>query len=243
MISLIVPCYNEEGNVKLFSEEFFPVIEKLSKEFREEFEYVFIDDGSTDNTLESLKNLTKGLQHVKIIPHGRNRGLGAAIKTGIAHAEGDLLVCMDADLTYKPEYIADLIKSFRETQSDCISASPYLRSGDIRDVAAHRLFLSRLINLIYSILLGENVTVLSGIFRLYKREILRELKLESDNFDINAEILAKLIINKKKIQEIPVPLYKRRYGYSKINIRKEILNNLRLLLKIIKMKYFYQQWK
>jgi len=71
---------------------------------------------------------------------------------------------------------------------------------------------------------------------------LKDLNIVSNNFEINAEILSKLIINGKTIVEVPVPLYKRRYGYSKINVKKEIINNLKLIAKIIKVKYFRTAW-
>jgi len=242
MISLIIPLFNEEENLKLYPEELFPVVNNISKKYNIKFEYVFIDDGSSDNTLREIKNLTQDLKFYKIIHHDKNQGMGAAIKTGIKNSSGDCIICMDADLTFRPENIENLLIEFFKTNADCVSGSPYLEKDDLVDVDSYRLFLSKSINLLYRILLRKKITSISPIFRLYKMSALKDLNIVSNNFEINAEILSKLIINGKTIVEVPVPLYKRRYGYSKINVKKEIINNLKLIAKIIKVKYFRTAW-
>lgn len=242
MISLIIPLFNEEENINLYREDLFPIVKKISEKYNVEFEYIFVDDGSSDNTRGMLENVSYDLKNWKLISHDRNRGLGAAIKTGIENSNGDCIICMDADLTFRPENIEDLLIKFVKTNADCISGSPYLEKEHIMDIEPHRLFLSKSINLIYRILLGKRITAISPIFRLYKKSVFRDMELKSNNFEINAEILSKLIINGKTVEEIPVPLYKRRYGYSKINVKKEIINNILLIGKIVKVKYFHGSW-
>lgn len=242
MISLVIPLYNEEDNVLIYPEELFPVVERLSKECDEQFEYIFVDDGSVDNTFNNLKALSHDFKGVKLVSHGENRGLGAAMKTGLMNTKGDFIIFIDADLTFRPENIKDLIIGYRISHADCVSGSPYIHEGHMKDVALHRLLISKTINGIYRLLLGENVTSISPIFRLYKSDSIKNLSITSNNFEINAEILAKLLINGKKVQEIPVPLYQRRYGVSKIQIKKEIINNIRLIYKIFKVKYLQKSW-
>lgn len=243
MISLIIPLYNEEENVLVYEKELFPIIDQISKEFDEEFEYLFIDDGSTDNTRDFLEKISQHPPKVKIISHGINKGLGAAMKTGIQNADGELIIFLDADLTFRPEYIRNLISGYRMSDADCVSGSPYIHEDHLKSVAFHRLLISKTINEIYRLILGEPITSISPIFRLYKASSIKNIVIVSNNFEINAEILAKLLISGKKVHEVPVPLYKRRYGVSKINIRKEVVNNLKLIFKIIKVRYFHNKWE
>ena len=80
--------------------------------------------------------------------------------------------------------------------------------------------MSKSVNFLYRILLGSQITCVSPVFRLYRRDVLETLNITSNNFEINAEIISKLIINGKTVMEVPVPLLKRKFGESKINIRK-----------------------
>jgi len=243
VISLIIPLYNEEENVLLYERELFPTIASISIDCGEKFEYIFIDDGSTDRTRDLLEKIMRDLPDALLITHGRNKGLGAALRTGIQNAKGELMIILDADLTFRPENIKDLLTGYRKSDADCVSGSPYLNEDHLKNVAIHRLVISKTINGIYRLLLGKNITSISPIFRLYRRSSLENISLVSDNFEINAEILAKLLISGKKVYEVPVPLYQRKFGVSKINIWKEMLNNISLIGKIIGVKYFNKNWE
>jgi dolichol-phosphate mannosyltransferase len=243
MISIIIPLFNERDNVIQYSSDLFPVIDEIARQCREPFEYVMVDDGSRDDTLTQLKSVAQGRQDVIILHHEANAGMGNAIKTGIAHAHGDLIVTMDSDLTFRPCDVKDLVVAYRKTGADCVSGSPYLQDGLMEEVSPLRLFLSRSVNFLYRLLLRGNISCVSPIFRLYKREIFDTLTITSQNFEINAEIISKLIINKKHVVEVPVPLLKRKRGSSKINIRKEMKNYLCLLYKIFRTKYLHLEWQ
>jgi len=113
----------------------------------------------------------------------------------------------------------------------------------LEEVTPLRFFLSASVNFLYRLLLGKKITSVSPIFRLYKREELEKITISSSNFEINAEIISKFIIAKKNVVEVPVPLLRRKYGYSKINIRKEIKNNIIILFKIFRTKYLHSEWE
>ena len=201
-----------------------------------------MDDGSKDDTLKQLQKTTENRSDVNILEHVINRGMGNAIKTGLASCIGDLVITMDADLTFRPVDIAVLVRKYRETNADCISGSPYLEKGLMEEVTPLRLLMSKSVNFMYRLLLGNKITCVSPIFRLYKRSVLNELDITSSNYEINAEILSKLILRGKSVVEVPVPLLKRKYGVSKINVLKEIKNNFLLLYKIMMTKYFNKDW-
>jgi glycosyltransferase involved in cell wall biosynthesis len=174
-----------------------------------------------------------------LVKHGVNRGLGCAVKTGVENARGDVIIILDADFTFHPSHIPELYNAYLATGYDCIIGSHFGKGGKTEGVPFHRLLLSKAINLLYSIIIGKKVSSISSIFRLYRAEKLKEITIETSGFDINAEILFKLIQRKAKIMEVPVVLTTRKYGESKIRISKEISNNLKLLNKVLlwRMKY------
>lgn len=243
MISILFPLYNERDNIIHYNTDLFPIIDDIAQKTGERFEFVFIDDGSQDDTVEQIRDIARMRSDVKVLIHQKNSGMGTAIMTGLGSSHGDLIITMDADLTFRPVDVLKLIERYRETDADCISGSPYLEKGLMEEVTPFRLLMSKSVNFLYRILLGSEITCVSPIFRLYRRSVLTGMNISSRNFEINAEIISKLIIGGKKVVEIPVPLLKRKYGESKINVKKEIRNYILLLYKIFKTKYLHQQWK
>lgn len=243
MISILFPLYNERDNIIHYNTDLFPIIDDIALKTGERFEFIFIDDGSQDDTVEKIREITRSRSDVKILIHQKNSGMGTAIKTGIGSSQGELIITMDADLTFRPVDVLKLIEKYRETDADCISGSPYLMKGLMEEVTPFRLFMSKSVNFLYRMLLGSEITCVSPIFRLYRRNVFNWLTISSRNFEINAEIISKLLINGKKVVEIPVPLLKRKYGNSKINFKKEIKNYILLLFKIFKTKYLRHEWK
>ncbi len=243
MISIIFPLYNERENVIHYQADLFPIIDGIAKKTGERFEFVFVDDGSRDDTVEQVKALARNRPDIRLLVHQKNSGMGTAIKTGLGSSLGELIITMDADLTFRPADVEKLIIKYRETNADCISGSPYLEKGLMEEVTPFRLLMSQSVNLLYRVLLRSRITCVSPIFRLYRRSTLMEMNISSKNFEINAEIISKLLIGGKKVAEVPVPLLKRKYGESKINVKKEIKNYLLLLYRIFKTKYLHREWK
>ena len=244
MISIIIPLFNEAENARLYPERLFPVAGPIMERYSETCEYILVDDGSRDTTLDELNKLKERQKNVVVVPHGVNKGMGVAVRTGLAHSKGELVIMMDSDLTYRPEDIEKLLAAYRETGADCISASPYRGMDLANEISSpFRLFISKSVNFLYRVLLQDDLTCVSAIFRLYKKGALDELTLESNNFEICAEIISKLILNGKSVHEIGVKVYKREFGESKLNVKKEVVNNLRILSKIFKAKYLRRKWQ
>lgn len=242
MISIVIPLYNERENVLTYKDELFPEIDRIAAVTGECFQYILIDDGSQDDTYPLLQNLASERADVIALTNGKNKGMGAAIKHGLRHCEGDLIITMDSDLTFRPEDVRGLIDAYRRSHPACVSGSPYLERGLMEEVPFFRYLLSKTVNSLYRVLLGANITCVSPIFRLYEKNALDGMRIRSDNFEINAEILAKLILNGKSVVEIPVKLHTRRHGESKIDVKKEIKNHIRLLTKISKIRILKGNW-
>lgn len=228
MISFIFPAFNEAENLKRFPQEVIPVFNALG----EEYEILIIDDGSSDDTAQVAAALPAP---VKLIRHEKNMGMGAAIRTGIQAARGELVVTMDTDLTFAPELVARLLERFKQGDVDVVSGSPKMAGYD-KDIPKYRVAISYLASLIYAAVLGAYVRDVSPIFRLYKREQLLQLPLLTSRFDINAEILFFLIQDHRKIAEVPAPLTQRIHGESKLDYKKEIIRHLRLIWRMLKLR-------
>lgn len=228
MISFIFPAFNEAENLKRFPQEVIPVFNALG----EEYEILIIDDGSSDDTAQVAAALPAP---VKLIRHEKNMGMGAAIRTGIKAARGELIVTMDTDLTFAPALVSRLLERFKQGDVDVVSGSPKMAGYD-KDIPKYRVAISYLASLIYAAVLGAYVRDVSPIFRLYKREQLLQLPLLASRFDINAEILFFLIQDHRKIAEVPAPLTQRIHGESKLDYKKEIIRHLRLIWRMLKLR-------
>ena len=126
-ISIVVSCYNEEKAIPLFYEE----VEKNIKEFKDiEFEYIFVNDGSNDNTLEVIKDLRKKDNKVKYVSFSRNFGKESAMYAGLEHATGDFVTLMDADLQDPPYLLEEMYKSITEEGYDAVGTRRTTRKGE-----------------------------------------------------------------------------------------------------------------
>lgn len=232
-LSVVLPVYNEKENLRRLDDELFSVLRSLvENKLISDYEVILIDDGSTDSSAELIETLIKKYPFCLAEHHSKNLGLGRALFTGIQKASGDLIITLDADFTFHPQQIPVLLKEYiLDNQIDCIIGSAAI--GELKYVAWWRKFLSRSANWLYRIVSGKNFTAATSIFRLYRSKAIKEIKWKSTGFSANAEILLQLIKQNKNIREVPVLLTGRLYGYSKINILKEIFNHLALILKIL----------
>ncbi len=224
MISIIFPAYNEAESLKRFPKEALPVFEALKRPF----EVIIVDDGSKDDTAAVAESLGPP---VRLVRHERNQGLGAALRTGFAAARGDLIITMDSDLTFDPRLVPLLLKRYEQGDCDVVSGSPKL-AGFAANIPAYRVFISKAASLVYSQLLGQTVTSVSPLLRLYRREDIQALPLQATGFDINAEILFFLVQRGKRVVEIPAPLTQRLHGESKLDYSREMRRHLRLMKRM-----------
>lgn len=229
MLSIIFPAYNEAESLRRFPGEVVPVLDALARPY----EIVIVDDGSTDATATVAAELAARFAgKVRLVQHGRNQGLGAALRTGFREAHGDLVVTMDTDLTFAPSLVKDLLARFEQGDCDVVSGSPKL-AGFGSEIPSYRVAISKLATLTYSTILGRRISSVSPIFRLYRKRDLDELGLAATGFDINAEILFELIQRGKRVAEIPAPLTQRLHGESKLDYSREIRRHMRLVYRMV----------
>ncbi len=231
--SFVIPCYNErEGIPKLF-EALEDARQTLGPTY--EWELVFVDDGSVDGTAKLLWEAFRGHPNVQVIRHASNRGLGAALRTGFEHATGDLIATADSDCTYEPREVGAMLRLI-EQGADIVVASQYHPYGRVKNVPAYRLLLSRNLSHLYRWVLGSELYTYTGLFRLYRTEVLRTIRFKSDGFLAVAELLVEALLRGYRVVEYPTQLTVREYGQSKAVISRLVIDHLRFLWQLARRR-------
>jgi len=222
-LSVIIPMYNEEENVV---EAVRHVVQALAP-FPGEWEIVLVNDGSSDGTLAVARHVAATDKRVRVTSYAHNRGRGKALRTGFATARGEYIVSIDADLSYDPKYILDLVRVLEEEEDvDIVVGSPYMPGGGTEAVPRGRLWVSRVGNWILSLAMGGNIKTITCIFRAYRRRVLESLDLESDGKEIHLEILSKALASGYRVKEVPAILRSRRRGKSKFRFRATAFSHI-----------------
>ncbi|MEM3465358.1 MAG: glycosyltransferase family 2 protein [Candidatus Jordarchaeales archaeon] len=203
-VSIIIPCFNEEETIS-------DVIERVKRvDLGLEKEVIVVDDGSTDSSFE------KASKHdgVIVVRHERNMGKGAAVKTGIAHSTGDVIVIQDADLEYLPEDIPGLLVPLLRGEADAVYGSRFL--GSIEGMSLSHMLGNRVLSWATRILFGARITDMMTGYKLFRREVVDGLELKSKRFEFEPEITAKLLKRGVRIVETPIRYSARKKGEAKI---------------------------
>jgi len=221
-ISVIVPMFNEEDNALRTLTE----VNSVLKDYYD-YEIVAVDDGSKDHTLRLTNEFASNNQHVKVVAQPINMGMGKALRTGFEHATGDIIVTIDADLSYNASHINLLASELINDRTvDIAVGSPYMEGGNVKNVPFIRLFISRAANKFVGYSMPENLSTVTSVLRAYRAEVLDSMELESDGTDINLEILSKAIATHYKIKEVPAVLEGRELGQSKLKFRSKTISHV-----------------
>lgn len=165
LISIVVPCYNEEKALPYFFEAMKEVTEGLKKKYELDFEFIFVDDGSSDGTLEYLKEQKRDKEGVRYISFSRNFGKEAALYAGLERAKGDYIAVMDADLQDPPELLEEMYVAVKSEGFDCAAARRTTRRGE----PPIRSFFARLFYKIIRKISNADITDGARDYRLMKR--------------------------------------------------------------------------
>lgn len=222
-LSVVIPLYNESETVAGTVEAIVEAIEPTGREF----EIVLVDDGSTDGTGEKIAELGRADARLRPAGYPANAGRGKALRTGFAAALGRLVATIDADLSYHPAAILDLLAALDEhPDADFAVGSPYMPGGRTENVPAMRLLVSKLGNRVLRWLMPGGYRTYTGIFRCYRRRMLRSLVLDSNGKEIHLEILTKAQVLGFKGVEVPATLRSRQRGSSKFRFRRTAISHV-----------------
>lgn len=206
-VSIVVPVYNEEQNLRMLLDRLMPVMQGLGKSF----EIIFIDDGSRDNSLAILNEFTENEQ-VKIVELTRNYGQHAAIMAGFSTCGGDIIITMDADLQNPPEEIPNLIKVMEEGNYDVVGT---IRRG--RQDSFFRILPSRIINIVARKITGVGMHDWGCMLRAYRRTVVERMIQCHEH---STFIPALATVFGKRVTEIEVSHEERFGGKSNYPLRK-----------------------
>lgn len=208
-LSVIIPVYNEEKTIK-------KIIDKVKKTQLENIakEIIVIDDCSIDNTRNILKNIDD--KTLKILFHKKNMGKGAAIRTGIKNSTGDIIIIQDADMEYNPNEYSKLLSPIIKNKAKVVYGSRLeaIRKNIKNMYKLHyigNLFLTLITNLLY----GAKITDMETGYKVFRREVIKSIKLKAKRFDFEPEITSKIIKKGYKIHEVPISFIGRKFNEGK----------------------------
>jgi glycosyltransferase involved in cell wall biosynthesis len=203
-LSVVVPVYNERSTVT-------EILDRLSA-LNLADEIIVVDDGSADGTAEILK----GLKHktLRVVTHAKNQGKGAAVRTGIGEARGDLILIQDADLEYDPRDIPALLQPINEGLADVVYGSRFL-GGPRRPTMYWHAVANKMLTFLTNILYNNILTDMETGYKLFRSEIIKPIQIHSNSFDFEPEITAKILKRKVRLFEVPISFNPRSYSEGK----------------------------
>ncbi|NWG35238.1 MAG: glycosyltransferase [Chloroflexi bacterium] len=213
ILSVVIPAYNEENGIKEIAERVLAVEPALKQAGMERLELLVVDDGSRDRTAE----VAESIPGVNLIRHARNKGYGAALKTGFSKASGELIGFLDADGTYPPEYFPQLCQAALNG-SDLVIGSR-MAGADSKMPLTRRIGNFFFANLL-SLLGRQKVTDSASGMRVFKREILEQIYPLPDGLNLTPVMSTRALHEGIKIVEVPIP-YSERVGRSKLSVIRD----------------------
>ncbi len=235
-VTLVIPCYNEESSLPYLYRTMQHLRHALATKW--ELKVLFVDDCSRDNTYEVLQCLFGDDPDIQIVRHETNKGVSAAIMTGINAAKTEVVASMDCDCSYDPLELQHMLPLMTHNVA-MVTASPYHRDGSVSNVPRWRLALSHTLSMMYRRLLKQKLYTWTSCFRIYRKRQIVDLPLEENGFLGTAEMAAQLSLHGRTIVEHPATLEVRLFGFSKMKTVRTIFSHLRLLAKVVAEKHQY----
>lgn len=205
LVSIIMPVYNEAQYIE-------EIVNRVLKTDIEK-ELIIVDDFSTDGTRDILSKY-KQQKGIKIIFHEKNKGKGAAIRTGLKEVSGDVVIIQDADLEYDPRDYTKLLEPILEGKADAVFGSRFL-GGPHRVLFFWHYMGNKFLTLLSNILSNLNLTDMETGFKAFRADILKSLTLKSDRFGFEPEVTARLARKRYRIYETPISYSGRSYAEGK----------------------------
>ena len=206
-LSVVMPVFNEAATVA-------DVIKAVLAQ-RPVQQLVIVDDASSDGTSEKLQPLTTGDSRIKLVRHEVNQGKGAALRTGIAHATSPIVIIQDADMEYDPSEYHRLLIPILSGKADVVFGSRFLGAGAHRVLYYWHSVGNNLLTTFSNMATNLNLTDMEACYKLFRREIIQQTKIEEDRFGFEPEIVAKMARRKARIYEVAISYHGRTYAEGK----------------------------
>ena len=225
-ISVIIPVYNEALTIK-------EIIFRVQNVDLEK-EIIVVDDHSTDGTSAQLKDINEQYENVQILTHDRNRGKGAALRTGFAAAGGDIIIIQDADLEYDPQEYKVLLGPILDGRADVVYGSRFL-GGPHRVLFFWHYVGNKFLTLLADVFSNLNLSDMETGYKVFKKEVLNEIKLRSNRFGFEPEFTMKVAKKGFRVYEVPISYSGRTYEEGKKIVWKD---GLKAIFAILWFRFF-----
>ena len=224
-LSIVIPVYNEVHTVDRLLGMVMQVDTGLVTEL------VVVDDGSTDGTQAVLEQARSRYPNMVLLRHEKNQGKGAALRTGFAVATGDVVLVQDADLEYDPKEYPHLLHPILDGHADVVFGSRFLGGGAHRVVFSWHYVGNRLLTMLSNMMTNLNLTDMEVCYKVFRKEVLRDIRICENRFGFEVEITAKVARKKWRIYEVPIAYYGRDYAEGKKITWKDGFRALWCILK------------
>lgn len=222
-LSIVIPCYNEINSIKC-------IIDAVEKCPYNPKEIIIVDDCSTDGTKEKLQGL-RGVEIERIIYLNHNQGKGAAARTGIKAASGDIIIIQDADLEYNPVDIPIMIQPILDDKADVVYSSRFLGAGPHRVLYFWHMVGNKFLTTLSNMLTNLNLTDMESGYKAFRSEIIKSIEIKENSFGFEPEITAKIAKSKCRIYEVGISYSGRTYAEGKKVNWKDGFSAIRCILK------------
>lgn len=195
-LSIIMPAYNEKNTIK----EIIRQVRNVELPEGMDRELIVVDDASDDGTADILKMESDSV--VRVLKHKENQGKGAAVRTGLEYAAGDLIIIQDADLEYDPEDYKRMLAPILKKKAQVVYGSRF--TGERRNMMFWHYVGNRFLSLITNILYNTTLSDMETGYKLFTKEALAGLRIRSNRFNFEPEITAKILRRKIRVYEVPI---------------------------------------